>query len=161
MSVNKYHMVEKKRVDNALQTKAEWTSLHCINLSYLGATSHPIHITAAHAHHKEWFMYRFCSISSGFVAISQGSSRVHSIGVNLDYQQTYYLPVLQCFAVPCHRKKCHRNKQVWNTNTQPEGPTEGLQKSKESWWNFLRSIVEDRNSCTYDKIVKEISLQKQ
>ena len=39
MRVNRYHMPAMNRVDRAL-----------------GATSHPIHMTAAQAHHSEWLM---------------------------------------------------------------------------------------------------------
>ena len=40
--VNRYHMPAMNRVDSAF-----------------GATSQPIHMTAAQAHHSEWLMYRF------------------------------------------------------------------------------------------------------
>ena len=44
--VNRYHMPAMNRVDSAL-----------------GATSQPIHMTAAQAHHSEWLMYRLCDTS--------------------------------------------------------------------------------------------------
>ena len=47
-----------------------------------GATSQPIHMTAAQAHHSEWLMYRLWVISSA--SASHGSSFTHSMGVNLD-----------------------------------------------------------------------------
>ena len=66
MRVKRYHMPAMNLVDMAL-----------------GATSQPIHITAAHAHQKQWLMGRLQSASVTPAAMSQASVMPHSIGENL------------------------------------------------------------------------------
>ena len=65
MRVNRYHIPAMNLVAKAL-----------------GATSQPIHMTAAQAHHSEWLMYRLW-VGSSSVCRSHGSFTSHSMGVNL------------------------------------------------------------------------------
>ena len=49
---------------------------------------------------------------------------------------------------PCKHEEHHGNTEEWNANTQPDRAAERSKESKKCWWNFLRRIVQDRNTFT-------------
>ena len=56
---------------------------------------------------------------------------------------------------PCKHEEHHGNTEEWNANTQPDRAAERSKESKKCWWNFLRRIVQDRNTFTNQYLSKQ------